>query len=138
MTAKENSAKQVEIDLLLAFKRYVNFKIEAAAKRAVDEKMAERAKEPDENATRWIYFIQGVSGGAVKIGVANDPKKRLADLQRTSPIQLRIVAARPGDIFQERELHERFAEHRLHGEWFEPCDELVALIRECAAVEAVA
>jgi hypothetical protein len=67
---------------------------------------------------RCVYFIQGVDGGPIKIGVANDPAKRLGDLQRTSPVRLQILATQEGDLFLEGQLHGKFKKDRLHGEWF--------------------
>jgi hypothetical protein len=78
------------------------------------------AREIAETATpqRRIYFIQGVDGGPIKIGVANDPQRRLSDLQRTSPVRLQILATEPGDLLEEAALHQKFKSDRMHGEWF--------------------
>lgn len=65
-----------------------------------------------------IYFIQAVSGGPIKIGYAADPEKRIAEIQRMSPIELRTLKVIEGDLRQEKGLHKHFAKFRLHGEWF--------------------
>jgi Meiotically up-regulated gene 113 len=36
----------------------------------------------------------------------------------------------PGTLQTEREIHAKFAAHRLHGEWFEATPELLAFIAE--------
>jgi hypothetical protein len=74
-----------------------------------------------------IYFIGGDTG-AIKIGLARSPERRLISLQCGSPIQLRILAQGPGSQRDERALHQRFAAHRLHGEWFEPHPTILAEI----------
>lgn len=74
-----------------------------------------------------VYFIGGDTG-AIKIGIARDPERRLATLQCGSPIKLRIMASGPGSHHDERTLHARFAEHRLHGEWFSPAPEILTEI----------
>lgn len=68
-----------------------------------------------------VYFIQPVDGGLVKIGVSNSPESRLSNLQCGSPVELRIVKTIP-DVPRslERKLHEKFAQHRRRGEWFDP------------------
>lgn len=77
--------------------------------------------------SRFVYFIQAGEDGPIKIGVATEPFKRLAELQTGNPARLRIVAIVEGDTGMERALHDRFAEHRLEGEWFKPTHILVAL-----------
>lgn len=89
----------------------------------------------DKPGYRRVYFIQAEEGGPIKIGVAQDPPKRLAEIQRTCPQKLRILATVPGGAPRERELHSKFADYRLHGEWFQPSNELHAII---AIAEAVA
>lgn len=73
-----------------------------------------------------VYFIQA-ENGSVKIGRTKNLRQRLVDLQAMSPLRLRLVAwstARPG---YESFLHYRFAGARLHGEWFRPESDLLAL-----------
>lgn len=67
-----------------------------------------------------LYFIQGVSGGPVKIGLAQDVNLRLHTIQHYSPVILKVLYSVPGVSHEaERFMHTRLAEHRLHGEWFE-------------------
>lgn len=81
---------------------------------------------------RCVYFIQAVDGGLIKIGVAQDPESRLLEFQVGCPVELRIVALTEGGRELEKRLHQRFQGYRKHGEWFEPCEELLSLI---AAIE---
>lgn len=76
----------------------------------------------------FVYFIRGVEGGPIKIGRASSPAMRLAQLQAMSPIQLEIIGLCRGGSIEENHLHRKFEPQRQHGEWFEPCDELLALI----------
>jgi len=66
----------------------------------------------------FVYLIQSVVGGPIKIGKADDPSVRLAEIQFWSPFELRVIAKAPGGYLLERELHHRFRPYRLHGEWF--------------------
>lgn len=75
---------------------------------------------------RFVYFIQA-GKGAVKIGVAADPFKRLAELQTGNHEPLRIVATLEGDVEHESSFHARFSRHRLRGEWFAADPVLAAL-----------
>lgn len=76
-----------------------------------------------------LYFIRESGGvGPIKIGCSRKIAQRLAGLQSGSPVILEILADIHGGHGLERMLHYDFAKHRLHGEWFEPCPELLALI----------
>lgn len=68
--------------------------------------------------TDWLYFIQPVGGGHVKIGRAIDPLKRLKDFQAGSPVRLRIIAAIPDGGDDEKQIHKLLSKYRRHGEWF--------------------
>ncbi len=86
-----------------------------------------------------VYFIRG--GGAVKIGKSDDVEVRLSTLRLSSPVHLElcgVVPALPGVSLEiEKRLHERFAAHRTHGEWFTDCAEIQAYIAEhSVALEA--
>jgi hypothetical protein len=80
-----------------------------------------------------VYFITARERNVCKIGIARDVDARRASLQTASPVKLTVEAVIPGSRDLERQLHERFAEHRLSGEWFTITDELDALIAESAA-----
>lgn len=81
------------------------------------------AKPPD------VYFIRSQRDGPVKIGIARCVDSRLASLQTAHPYPLEVVATIPrGGRPKERELHKRFADYRLNGEWFEWSDEMEAFV----------
>lgn len=71
-----------------------------------------------ESPVGFVYFIQPVDGGLIKIGWALDPDLRLTQLQCGSPLKLRICRTHPGTRLDEMALHRVFAELREHGEWF--------------------
>jgi hypothetical protein len=79
-----------------------------------------------------VYFIQAKSGGPIKIGTAENVFRRLRGLQQGNASRLRIVATMPGDRGLEQELHQRFRAFRMHGEWFEPGEELLGFIKTTA------
>lgn len=63
------------------------------------------------------YFVANHAQTRVKIGRSNNPPTRLASLQTGSHELLTILLVVNGD--HEAEFHTRFAESRLHGEWFD-------------------
>lgn len=65
----------------------------------------------------FVYFIQQ-GEGPVKIGRAKSPLLRLSQLQTGNPTELALRYVVPGDQALERELHTRFREARIRGEWF--------------------
>jgi hypothetical protein len=86
-----------------------------------------------EDATGVVYFIACKETERCKIGFTKgDPLKRLRNLQTGAAGELRLLAAQPGNPAIEKALHERFAAHSVHGEWFEMSEELFAYM--CAIV----
>lgn len=81
----------------------------------------------------WIYFIQHGAGGPIKIGIAKDVERRLASLQSASPVPLHVLGAVRGTERGERQLHLRFAKHRIRGEWFQPVEDLLRYVERTAA-----
>ena len=68
-----------------------------------------------------VYFI--LAGDRIKIGYSQDPRKRLLDMQVGSPVELTLLhviscPTRSHQRLVERQLHEKFAALRVHGEWF--------------------
>lgn len=68
--------------------------------------------------TGYIYAIR--AGDRVKIGYSADPLSRFVKIRADSPLPVKLLGVQPGDRGVERKLHERFAEYRVHGEWFRP------------------
>ncbi len=66
-----------------------------------------------------IYFIQNENTKAIKIGYSIDVQKRLAQLQTAVAERLILIGQIPGEITDERDLHERFRDHHVRGEWFD-------------------
>ncbi len=64
------------------------------------------------------YIIQAGPTGPVKIGRADDPEDRMRTLQTGQAEELRIIRIVDTPYDCEGAFHERFAEHRLRGEWF--------------------
>ena len=83
-----------------------------------------------------VYFVRA-ENGLIKIGSTKYLEDRLYSLRCGSPVGIELVACLKGDRNTEFKLHARFAEHRLHGEWFNPAPEILAEIdrlnRELAA-----
>ena len=76
----------------------------------------------------YVYFIQQGGGGnqPIKIGISDDPDRRLVDLQTGNPTVLKIQLAIPFEsrdqaFRAERTFHRTatFGRHKSHsGEWF--------------------
>lgn len=86
---------------------------------AINAVLDARAPPPD---GQHVYVI-GCAGHPIKIGIAQDPAKRLGELQVGFPHKLRIYSTtlvtggRARAV--ERECHRRLTDHRLNGEWFD-------------------
>ncbi len=73
-----------------------------------------------------VYFVQAGEGGPIKIGVASNVRERLQTLQTGSAVVLRLLGvAYDATAPEEAALHERFAAHRIRGEWFRPAADLL-------------
>lgn len=82
-----------------------------------------------------LYIIgEGNGSGVVKIGKSSDVKARLSSIQTGYPRQLQVLHIESGSGDIEGWLHTRFADFRLHGEWFDfGAHDPVAAVR--AAIE---
>jgi hypothetical protein len=96
------------------------------------QKIIEKGKKAQRRPV--LYFIGG-DEGPVKIGYSCNLPKRLATIQAHSPIAVRVLAAihnaQGGQL--EAAYHYRFAQYRLHGEWFERSSEIVAEIERLSS-----
>lgn len=87
----------------------------------------------------YVYAVQAVSGGPVKIGMTYAPLRRLAGLQDGSPARLVIRAVMLGWSVTERRIHDRWAGHRLNGEWFDEAaaPPLIAFVRGAGIAQVI-
>ncbi len=86
----------------------------------------------------FVYFAKPVDAdGPIKIGISNEPVKRLKQLMVWSPVKLEIVAAFPGDYADEAAVQGMFAADRTHGEWFNTLPRLADFISAIARGEPV-
>ncbi|MGE4163893.1 MAG: GIY-YIG nuclease family protein [Vicinamibacterales bacterium] len=87
-----------------------------------------------------VYFVQVAEPrrvGAVKIGISNNPLRRLASLQQSVPYPLRLLATVPDLLLPERVLHGAFGRFRIQGEWFRPVPSLLATTQVLARLAAI-
>jgi Meiotically Up-regulated Gene 113 (MUG113) protein len=74
----------------------------------------------------FVYLIEALGTGLVKIGYSSNPKLRLAGLVGGSAAWLKLVGYFGGTLEDEQELHRQFKELREHHEWFRD-DEAIRL-----------
>lgn len=89
---------------------------------------AAQAEEAGRFPVSRVYFIKGAR--LVKIGFAECPFLRMAELQQGSPTKLSILGLMRGQRKTEQELHKLFARYREHGEWFRYCATIRRFILE--------
>ncbi len=73
--------------------------------------------------TATFVYVMGWDD-KIKIGISRDPERRRRQLQLANPGEVRILhqrefSTRPSAMRVERALHNRYAAHRLLGEWFD-------------------
>jgi hypothetical protein len=65
-----------------------------------------------------IYFLQAGDDGLVKIGRSRSAPGRTQQIQSWEPTKLRLIRSIDAPDWMETWLHQRFGDHRSHGEWF--------------------
>jgi hypothetical protein len=79
---------------------------------------------------QYVYFIQADENGPIKIGfTADDPRRRLGQLQTGNASALKLLGAIKGTAAQEKQFHADLSEWRLQGEWFEPHPTVLAAVQ---------
>jgi uncharacterized protein YozE (UPF0346 family) len=97
--------------------------------RAVEKLLLWGILPQDDNGT--IYFFECETTREIKIGITSGRvEKRMATVQTARGHKLSVLATIPGTTKFERALHERFAQHRLKGEWFRPHPDILEYIAQ--------
>lgn len=84
------------------------------------------------NKRRYVYLIRSHETGYYKIGISNDPYKRVAQLQTGSAVKLELIHCFLCEDAEQTEafLHDKFSDKRLMGEWFSLNDSDVKEIKD--------
>lgn len=75
-----------------------------------------------------IYYIQNKESKNIKIGFSEYPLMRLKALEQSTKTELELLALSEGNRKEEIELHAKFKELSLGGEWFKPGYKLIGHI----------
>ena len=76
-----------------------------------------------------IYFIQSGLSGPIKIGYTSIcAEHRLKALQTGSWEELKLLGTIDGNADNEHELHQRFMDYFIRGEWYWPAQSLIIYI----------
>lgn len=77
-----------------------------------------------------VYFLR--SRDLIKIGFSDNVAARVAAQIAANPFGCEYVGYMPGGREVERHLHQKFADHRVRGEWFRENDALTRFIADMA------
>lgn len=80
-------------------------------------------------AIEWIYFIYAADLNRVKIGLSYDPEQRMHVLGAQAPCEYTMLGVMKGDWYFEHELHVKFAQYRVFGEWFTYSSEIAEYVK---------
>jgi len=72
---------------------------------------------------QYVYAIS--DGKYIKVGISNNPKRRLKQLSTGHPKKLYLFGYFAGGRTLEQQLHIKFQKIRSNGEWMYPSDELI-------------
>ena len=77
---------------------------------------------------RGFCYMISDGMGAVKIGKADCPESRMADLQRGNSRPLALLRCFDGGFAAEKWLHEFYQDRRRSGEWFDYCPTMLRVL----------
>ena len=83
-----------------------------------------------------VYFVRRADG-LIKIGFSTNVSGRI-DSFRTTLGTVELLATASGGRNRESRYHRQYAEHRVHGEWFRPCPEILAEVERLNAEQQLA
>ena len=67
----------------------------------------------------FVYLIWANGTTYFKVGFSKFPTKRLKSLQTLCPLELVLQGTIRGTKTDEKNIHHRLRNYRVHGEWFE-------------------
>ena len=85
--------------------------------------------EPEGDQKTYVYLMQDTTNNYYKIGHSKNPQYREKTLQSEKPT-IELLLSYAGSCEDETELHERFKEKRIRGEWFDINEEDIQAIKD--------
>jgi hypothetical protein len=81
------------------------------------------------NRRRYVYFVISESGH-IKIGIANNVKKRMIIMRTDNPYPIKLLGKIKAEGHPENEIHKMFSQYRVRGEWFMDVPEIRKFIEK--------
>lgn len=78
----------------------------------------------------YVYFLQSVLGGPIKVGYAADLRSRISNIQVGHPEELEVIGVVRGTPELEEALHKELAWCHVRGEWFASSEALRLAIED--------
>lgn len=82
-----------------------------------------------------VYIVGHPLLAHIKVGFADDPHRRLRELQTGSSVKLDLLGYIDGDVALEHDIHVRLEPWRLMGEWFALSIENIGVIKEIFGID---
>ena len=76
---------------------------------------------PDNLPTMYVYAIRNNHTGRIKLGISENPERRLKELQTGNDCELELLAYREAvnRFKDEKAIHDKHQHLRVRGEWFD-------------------
>ncbi|QIG75050.1 hypothetical protein EVC14_052 [Rhizobium phage RHph_I3_18] len=82
-----------------------------------------------------VYFMREIGGaGLIKIGFSDQPERRVSTIKYQEEKNVEILAVIDGGRTVERMLHSQLEGDRVSGEWFEPTERVLELVKSAQSV----
>lgn len=85
----------------------------------------------------FVYFIQIENDGPIKIGLSENPKRRLIGIQPSIPYKIHFLSSIKGTDRLEANIKKRFQEDIIRGEWFKPTNRLINFVKNLEPKELI-
>jgi len=103
-----------------------------------DRQKREKVKRDKESGIFGVYFLKlENSEPFIKIGFSTNIPERVRNIRQQMPYPIACIAIIPGaDSYDERDLHNRFKDLKVKGEWFRPGERLLTFIDGLQNIES--
>ena len=105
--------------------KLLNDRVNKLAKENLVQKQIDKSQ-----FTGYVYFIQGESGGDIKIGYSENVDHRIKELQIGYPDKLVLLGKINGSYEIESKIHDELKKYQVYGEWFKPCKQVIDTIKK--------